>query len=127
MKFASADTTKIDLKNGHWIEVKNELGKGEQTRYRSAGLGRMSQRAGNQNEVDVDWAAMAMARVVTYLVDWSAVDSRGKSIAVSRSAVESLDPESFDEIDEAIKQHMEAREAEKKAPSGSPTPTTLSA
>lgn len=130
MRFVSPDTTKIDLPvtddgTKDWIEVKNELSAIEEKKFRSAGFKRLSQRKGDNdeatNDVEIDWAELAFARVVTYLVDWSAKDAAGKRMPVSRDAIKQLASEDFDVIDTAIQQHIEARAEEKKSPSGSPS------
>lgn len=122
MRFVSTETTRIDLSDGQWIEVKQELSAGEEKRYRAAGLKRMSQRKGDndefQNDVEIDFAAMALARVVTYLVDWSAKGPNGKAMPCTKDAIAQLDTASFDEIDLAIQQHIEKVAAEKKDQSG---------
>jgi hypothetical protein len=129
MKFVSPDTVQIPLADGQWIEVKKHLSAIEEKRFRSAGLRRMSQRKGDndepQNEVDIDWAAMAFARVVTYLVDWSAKMPSGVRMAVSKDAIGQLDSDSFEEIDNAIQAHIEKMAEEKKAPSGKPSLTAV--
>jgi hypothetical protein len=116
MRFVAPVTETIQLKDGHWIEIKKDLTAGEERALRSSGFRRVSQRKEDEtNEVDVDWTAMAFARVEAYLVDWSARDDKGKSVAVSKAAIRALDEDSFNEIDEAIKAYVEARDAAKKA------------
>ncbi len=155
MKFVNPDTVRIDLKdtiveytavgaideNGtlaeksmqrrekNWIEVKQELSAVEEKRFRTSGLKRMSQRKGDgdelQNDVEIDWAAMALARVTAYLVEWSAKKPDGSRLPVSRDAIGLLDSASFDEIDTAIQAHIEKAADAKKAPSGRPTLTAV--
>jgi len=129
MRFVQPETVRLDLHDGtSWIEVKRELTVGEDRRYRSAGLRRMSQPNG-ETSVEVDWTAMALARVEAYLVDWSATkpDGKGKEqpVPVTRAAIEALASEDFDEIDAAINAHIEAIAREKKAKTGSDLPTPL--
>lgn len=149
MRFVSPETVRLDLKDTvitelveipnetelqervvavkkNWIEVKKELGKGEEAAFRAAGLGRMS-RSNDVNEVAIDWRAMALARVETYVVDWSAKDANGKDVKVTSAAIANLHPDDFDEIDAAIQAHIAAVADEKKARSGSRTLTAASA
>lgn len=119
MRFVSPETVRIDLGNGDWITVKKELNVGEEKRFRSSGL----RRAHDKGSVDIDWSAMALARVEAYLVAWSACDKDGKPVAVDRSALEALSVEDFDAIDAAIQRHMAEVAAEKKARSMTPTST----
>lgn len=129
MKFVAPETVRLTLSDGQWIEVKKSLSAIEEKRYRSAGMKRMSHRKGDNdeptNEVEIDWTAMALARVVTYLVEWSARDEKDRQVPVSRDTIGQLDQESFDEIDTAIQAHIEQMDAEKKARSGKPSLTAV--
>ena len=127
MRFVAPDTVRLSLSDGHWIEVKQELTAGEKQRYRTAGLRRMSARKDadgeSANEVDVDWVALANARVNVYLVDWSARDAKDKPMPLTPAAISNLDQASFEEIDAAIQAHIEAMDSEKKVTSGSASST----
>lgn len=129
MKFVVPETVRIDLADSQWIEVKKFLSAVEEKRFRSAGLKRMTPRKADgdepSNEVEIDWAAMAFARVVTYLVDWSARAADGKRLPVTKDAIGQLDTESFEEIDAAIQAHIDKVAEEKKAQSGRPTLTAV--
>ncbi len=124
MRFVVPDTRRIDLKDStdekgqvvkNWIEIKKELTKGEAAQMRSAGLKRMSQgRDEKETAIDVDWKALGLGRVMTYLVDWSAKDGNGKDIKVTPQAIAELCEEDFDEIDDAIKAHITEQEEAKK-------------
>jgi hypothetical protein len=124
MRFVVPETRKIDLppQNGvqRWIVVKRELSKGEDAAFRTRGFRRMSQGKDKDDapEIEIDWTALALARVEAYLVGWSCVTEKGKQIPVTREMIASLDDESFTEIDEAIQQHMKEMAEEKKARSG---------
>lgn len=119
MRFVRPDTVRLTLKNGDWIEVKKELTVGEDRRFRAAGLKRLSGSPGSQSaSVDVDWEAMALARVEAYLTDWSAKDANGKDVSVTPSAIRNLASEDFEEIDQAIQTHIEAMADEKKVTAG---------
>ena len=127
MRFVAPETVRIELSDGAWIDIKKALTAGEEKSYRSAGFRRVSQQDGTgRNEVDVDWTAMAFARVEAYLLDWSAKKPDGKDMPVSRSAIRALSQESFDEIDEAIKARIEATDDEKKATTSGGTSSTAS-
>jgi hypothetical protein len=129
MKFVSPDTTRLDLKDGQWVEVKKHLSAVEEKRFRTAGMKRMSQRRGDndepQQDIEIDWAAMSLARVTSYLVEWSAKNPDGSRMKVSKDAINQLDSDSFDEIDLAIQAHIEKMADEKKAPSGRPSLTAV--
>jgi hypothetical protein len=122
MRFVSPETVRINLSDGQWIDVKKTLTAGEEKAYRSAGFKRVSQRQDdNANEVDIDWQAMAFARVDTYLVEWSAKKPDGKDMPLNKSTIRNLDTDSFKEIDDAILAHIDAVEEAKKTMSPGPT------
>lgn len=130
MRFVSPETVRIKLKDNHWIEVKKDLGTGDEKRYRAAGFRGLTQIADDKGEkkqeIGVDWQAIAFSRVEAYVVDWSARDAKDKPLKLSRQAIEALDTESFDEIDEAVQAHIAAREEEKKQTSSASTPDVAS-
>jgi hypothetical protein len=122
MRFVSPETVRINLSDGQWIDVKKTLTAGEEKAYRSAGFKRVSQRQDdNANEVDIDWQAMAFARVDTYLVEWSAKKPDGKDMPLNKSTIRNLDTDSFKEIDDAILAHIDAVEEAKKTMSPGPS------
>lgn len=127
MKFVMPETVRLDLADGQWIEVKKYLSAVEEKRFRSAGMRRMTPRKGDDqeatSEIEIDWAAMAFARVTTYLVDWSARKADGTKQPLTKDAIGQLDTESFEEIDNAIQAHIEKVADEKKSQSGKPTLT----
>lgn len=130
MRFVTPDVVRIPLNNPDedWIEVKRELSTGEEKRFRSRGLHRMTGvgRGSEDAAIDINWTDMALARVEAYLVDWSAKNpTTGKDIPVTRQAIENLSNEDFELIDNAIQAHMAAMLEEKKVRSGSLTPTSL--
>lgn len=124
MRFVAPETVRIDLDGGDWIEVKKELSVGEERQYRTAGFKRTNALS---KEIDVDWSAMALARVEAYLVGWSATDDKGKPVPVSARAIAGLSVEDFEAIDAAVQKHQESMAQEKKAPSGKSSLTSASA
>lgn len=118
MRFVAADTVRVTLANGDWIEIKKELTIGEDRAFRAAGFKRV---VPGVSGLDVDWAAMAIARVETYLVDWSARDAKDKAIPVTPDAIRALAIEDFEAIDSAIQAHIAARDEEKKLTTTTPT------
>ena len=131
MRFVSPETVRIDLKDGpdgekNWIQVKKFLTVGEDKRFRTKAFRGVrpdrSEKIGTGDEVSpeigVDWPALSFGRVLAYLVDWSAKKPSGKDLPVSETAIEKLEPEDFEEIDQAISDHIENMEAEKKQKAG---------
>lgn len=132
MRFVKPMTKTIHLTPGpggepRWIEVKLDLTAAEQQQVRNAGFGRLSRRAEDtdRTEIEIDWAAMAFARAEAYLVDWSAahVSRADERVPLSPAAIRALHPDDFAEIDEAIKQHIEEREAGKGQTTSAPSST----
>lgn len=115
-RFVKPEVVRLDISDGDWIEIKRRLTLGEQKRLEGAGIGRATGfRQGADVEVAVDLEAAAMALLVTYLVDWSLRDEHDKPVSVTRSSVAALDPDDAEEIEQAISNHIQARDAEKKA------------
>lgn len=112
MRFVAPETVRIDLADGDWIEIKKELTVGEHRRYLASGFKRA---ASGGDEIEVDWGVRSLSLVEAYLVGWSARDKDGKPVSVTRQAIEKLASEDFDAIADAIRAHMEAHEAAKKA------------
>ena len=122
-RFVAPETRKITLPDGEWIEIKKLLNVGEDRRYRSAGLKRLTGSPGSAaTAVDVDWAELALARVTAYLVDWSFRDGNGKTVDLTPAAIQNLSTDDFEEIDNAIQAHIKEVEDEKKVSGGKSTP-----
>ena len=129
MRFVTSESVRIDLKDGpdgskNWIKVKRELTVGEDRQFRAAGMKNLRPGA-DASSIEIDWSEMAIARVHAYLVDWSATmpnpkdPDNPKKVKVSKEAIQSLDKESFEEIDNAIQAHIEAMgDAKKETTSG---------
>lgn len=109
MRFVIPETKRYYLKNAtDWIEVKKELTAGEDKKYRTAGLSRMTGAGTDQAAIDVNWTLMSMARVQTYLYAWS------EKRPLTPTAVEDLSTDDFEEIDALIVKHIDAVKAEKE-------------
>lgn len=108
MRFVTPETKRYHLANTtDWIELKKELTAGEDKRYRTQGLRKMTGAGTGDAAIDVDWMSMSMARVETYLYAWS--DKRPPT----RQAIEDLSTDDFEEIDALIVKHIDAMKAEK--------------
>ena len=109
-RFVAPETVRLELSEGDWIEVKARLTYGERARLSSSSF-----KAGHigSDAIDLDFEAYALARLETWLVDWSFLGANGKVVPVSRTAIRNLDPDTSDEIDAALTAHIEA--LEKKA------------
>ena len=135
------EETTIDLvykrpdgtERGFWIRVRNELNVGEARRVTTAGWRGMSSTqaknddpkdAERQTEISIDWRAQTFARTQAYLLDWSLTKD---GVPMTRDGIESLKPEVYEVIENAITAHKEAMDAAKKRPAGSSVPSTMSA
>lgn len=131
--FVTTTTKWLDL-HGDWegqrVEVKEHLGVNDQqkingsafTTVRNVGPGKSADEA----EAGVDLGKLYMTQLKVYLVGWegqSFQDGQGKTVEVTPSAVDMLDPECADEISKRLREWLEARRAERDA---NPTTTTSS-
>ncbi len=119
MRFVSPETVRIELKDGDWIEIKKELTVADDHGFRIAGMTATVNQTTGRPDIGVDLTAVSRARVMTYLVDWSAKHPDGKDVALTESAVMSLATEDYEAIDRAIQDHIEAMRLEKKTASTS--------
>lgn len=115
-RFVKISTTRIDMGDGDWIEIKVELTAGEQRSLQSAGLGGMTRSESDSErvEIGVDWAKFSLARSLAYVVDWNAKDEDGTPVPFDADTLKGLDDESLKRIEAAITKHIEARDAAKK-------------
>jgi hypothetical protein len=121
LRFAKPSTKTLDLPDGEWIEVREELSVGEQRKaYTAAVKGSTKTEDGTRTEYDAQ--RLSFALVVAYLVSWSVRDAKGQPVDITtlekrRAAVEALDEESFNVIDAAIDSHVAGVTAAKKTTS----------
>lgn len=115
-RFASAGTTRLELSEGDWVEVKDELSYGERQRLLAAGV-RMN--GLDTAEVTVDWTAINVLDMELWLVDWSFTDEQGKPVPVSADAIRALTEEAAAEIDAALTAHKQRAEKNVIATAGS--------
>lgn len=121
LRFAPTIGVRLELSDGEWIEIRNELTAGIARQVNSSALARLVADDSTESgrAVTLDWKKMSVERVFAYLIAWSAKDDHGKPVKITRDAVAELDEASFDEIENAITKHVETRDKEKNATSGS--------
>lgn len=100
-RFVRVETTRLDLSDGDWIEVKNELAYGERLALNNAAM--IGQRDGM---AIVDYGRFHLKRLELYLVDWNLADEHGKNMPLQPDTIESLDEESAAEINRALDAHI---------------------
>lgn len=126
--FVKPETDVLTISGGDTLVVKRQLNNGEQraqfARMYIAGVTPMT----------VNPLQTGMAIVTSYLLDWSLRDDEGRPVPIAGLSIEqlepvldSLDPERFAEIKEAIEAHEKTQKAKKKAiRSGEPASSATS-
>lgn len=109
-RFVRADTTRLDLSDGDWIEVKTELNYGEHLRINRASLQSVGMNAGEGGDdgkftFRLDPFTQQQRRLEIYLTDWSFRDEDDKPVPLTRSTIEALDDDTAAEIVTAIEAH----------------------
>lgn len=99
--------------SGDWIEIKAELTAVERRQLEGSPM-RGYQEPDGQPEVRLDWGGYSMAKLYTWLVDWSFVDGEGRQRPCTRPAIDALDEETAEAINRIIDLHQEEIEREKK-------------
>jgi hypothetical protein len=134
IRFLRPDLTTLPLSDGETIRVRNRLSAGEQRVYFAR-----KYLINAEGKATVNVFQHGLALVTAFLVDWSARDDSGAKIEITGISVDDLtaildrlDPDSYQEILDAIQAHVErqdAARAEKKTiPGGAPplSPTSPS-
>lgn len=120
-RFVEPDTKRLPLSEGDWIDVKVELTAGETRDL----YGRMRPYVtpGEPNQLIAK--EVGIARLAAYIVGWSLLDKRGKSVPVTDTTIDGVDMETFQELLAAVDAHItamdEKRVAEKNERAGSPS------
>lgn len=118
-RFVEPDTTRLELTDGDWLEVKSRLDFGERNALATAGLKQAGTLGnGHAPEFTIDLAAYKLERMLAYLTDWSFRDRNDRNVPISRATINALDPDTADEIDAALDAHIEAQSANPTPPTG---------
>jgi hypothetical protein len=122
--------TRIDLGDGEWVDVRDELTYGE-TRTMQ---GQMRPYAVVGADSQVIAKEVAISIVAAYVLDWSATDGSGKRIALHTAhpekniaAFDAISAPAFQAIYAAVITHIAAQEAKRSAEKNGPSPSTVSA
>ena len=111
-RFVLPETVRLELSEGDWIEVKKRLTYGEQQRLAGGAL--RPKLTDGEIDISLDLETHSILRLSTWIVDWSFCDVKGKQVEVDRDAIASLEPDTVDEIEDALTAHIESLEEEKK-------------
>jgi hypothetical protein len=112
--FITPSTKRIDLADGRWIEVKGELDVADQRRMDALAL--VPVRLDDGTVVDrVDWGIYEILRTHLWVTGWgNFCGADGKTRPYSLDALKALDPDIFDEVNNAVYDHIMALLVAKK-------------
>lgn len=130
----------LSISDGDWLRVKKRLTAGEAREQ----FARILQNAPAGVLPTLDSMQVGLSRILAYLLDWSLIDEKGNVLPlrnakgelsedIMTASLNSIDPESFSEIQKAIADHEAAMDAEReqeknaKAAESSMSQTSLSA
>lgn len=112
-RFVMPEVVRLPLSDGDWIEVKRRLNVAERRSITSAAT--KNGMSVDTKRVYVDANDLEFAKVDAWVLDWNLVGEDDKPIKYSAQAVRALDPETFNEITDAIDAHEKAEEAAKNS------------
>lgn len=117
-RFVLPEVKRLPLSDGDWIEVKVRLNYGEQQELSSSALSDVRQNADTKDtSIKLDMKSYNIRRLGMWLTDWS-FQLNGKPTTPSESMIGKLDPDTVNEIDEALSRHIEEQSELKKATDG---------
>lgn len=122
--FVKPAVARLDLGDGQWVEIKEQITYGEAQRLTGSMLRSRVSRNDGADEVGVDYARFSVLKLQTWLVDWSARDEDDKPVPLSPAAIENLDPATAEAIDAAINAHLAKRAEGKATPRSTPNGTS---
>jgi hypothetical protein len=103
-RFIVPGVTHLDLSDGDWIEVHNEIGYGEQQ-----SLSGMAAMMREPSDIKCRrYREWSVQRMLTWIADWSLCDAKGDKVDLSEDAVAALEPATGDEIDAKLTEHIAA-------------------
>ena len=114
--YAEPNEIRLELSDGEWIMVKEELNYGEQQRLNNAAMTRFQDASAPTPRIELDFERYQIIRLKTWLTDWSNRGKDGKAIKITDESIRALRPPMADEIDVALTAHIESLEAAKNAP-----------
>lgn len=101
IRFVTPETVTLPLGDGDSIQIKSQISHGERD-----AMFKLARESGT----------LRSAEVVAYLVGWSASTPYALTMSEQErlDIINNLDPDSFDEIQAALKAHIDAKAEEKK-------------
>ena len=115
-RFVEPESLRVDISEGDWVEIKVRLTAGEQKRLQSSAITHLAKDDAHPDEgqFTLNIPAMAVARILTWLVDWSFKDKNGRTAPLTRESVEALDVDTFEELEAVVTAHIKRQDEEKK-------------
>lgn len=113
--FVQPETVRVSLPDGEWLLLKKRLTEGE--RRRAVAMTVSEVRA--DGRITPNFEMVGKADVLSYLVDWSLCDEKGRvdieTDSSKLAAIDSLSPDAFAVIEKAVTDHIAAMDAERVA------------
>lgn len=119
-RFVVPTVVRKDLSDGDWIEIKKELAWGEQKDLEDSAVGTVAGIIPGSEDTSGVGVGLALGeyeitRLLTWIVEWSLVDTAGKSVPVTRDSIRALYTEDANEISGVITAYTEELKASKNA------------
>ena len=123
-RFVDPETTRLDLTDGDWIEVKVSLTIGEARRVAERSKRAIRPVEGKDATVDSDLDPLAL--IEEYVTAWSFVDAKGRQTKPTHDTIRALDQPTYGEIIVALGKHLVgAKETTESDPiAAAPAPTS---
>jgi len=114
--FTKLETTRLEFRFG-WVEIKTRLSFGEEQDLIAAMMHQSGNAvSGEPLQIEMDLSGHKIARMLAYLVDWSARDEFGNRMIITPTTIAALDPRIGHEIDAALDTHIDALAVDPTAP-----------
>lgn len=114
--FVTPETTRLDLGDGFWVEVKQQLTVKESAQVQAS----LIKSVESSGRVEPNFQELWKARIAAYIVDWN-LSHNGKAVPFTSAAVDNMSKPAWDRLEAVIQQHIEAMEGLQE---GKPTGST---
>lgn len=112
--FANNDVVTIDLGEGDWIKIKDELTYGEDGKNKNSALDVVVNSDGVAVS-NINMIKYNINKYVSYIKEWSVTYPDGSPAPVSAEVMSDMSPEFIALIENALNEHAVKKEALKKA------------
>lgn len=104
--FVEPDTVRLDLGDEQWIKVKTELTYREQKQLDAASIKQIGGLGDPDARLEVDYERVPLARMLTWIVDWSVTEGENKPVPVDMAHIEILTSGAVAKINAALDKHI---------------------